>query len=198
MVIENQDAANRRCVFAQSNRPRNYHKDSGAFQALRIRRHVKSSLTCVTHDQNETLRSLFEHTGCELMLASRCDISIVRFHLYCVTPPDFNAASFSLVHHTCSQDANDEEEHRIKYNEPDRRVCHGRPMRFESYLWLHILSSAEPELINNAQYNEGESAPDNDNFFNAALSNRRGIIVDFRITTKQLIAAAVNENAGAQ
>jgi hypothetical protein len=114
-----------------------------------------------------------------------------------VTLPDFNAASFSLVHQPCSQDADDEDEHRIKYNEPDRRICNGRPMRFESYLWLHILSSAEPELIKNAQDRKRQSAKHKDNFFDAVVPDDRCVVHDFRITTKQLIAPAVNENAGA-
>jgi hypothetical protein len=114
-----------------------------------------------------------------------------------VTPRDFNAASFSLVHQPCSQDADDEDEHRIKYNEPDRRICNGRPMRFETYLWLHILSSAEPELIKNAQDRERQSAKHKDNSFDAVVSNDGCVVHDFRITTKQLIAPAVNENARA-
>jgi len=71
---------------------------------------------------------------------------------------NFNATRFPLVHQPCSQDADDENEHRIKYNEPDRRICNGRPVRFESHLWLHILSSAEPELIKNTQDRERQSA----------------------------------------
>ena len=114
-----------------------------------------------------------------------------------MTLPDFNAASFSLVHQPCSQDADDEDEHRIKYNEPDRRSCNGRPMRFERYLCLHILSSAEPELIKNAQDRERQSAKHKDNFFDAGVPDDRCVVHDFRITTKQLIAPAVNENAGA-
>ena len=38
-----------------------------------------------------------------------------------------------LVHQPRSQSADDEDEHRIEHNEPDRRSCDGRPMRFESH-----------------------------------------------------------------
>ena len=113
-----------------------------------------------------------------------------------MTPPEFNAASFSLVHQPCSQDADDEDEHRIKYNEPDRRICNGRPMRFESYLWLHIPSSAEPESIKNTQDRERQSAQHKGNSFDAVVPDDGCVVHDFRITTKQLIAPAVNENAG--
>jgi hypothetical protein len=70
-------------------------------------------------------------------------------------------------------------------------------MRFENYLWLHILSLAEPELIKNAQDRERQSAKHKDNFFGAVVPDDRCVVHDFRITTKQLIAPAVNENAGA-
>ena len=110
---------------------------------------------------------------------------------------NFNAARFTLLHQTCSQGADDEDEHRIKYNEPDRRICNGRPMRFESYLWLHIPSSAEPELIKNTQDRERQSAQHKGNSFKAVVPNDRCVVHDFRITTKQLIAPAVNENARA-
>jgi hypothetical protein len=86
------------------------------------------------------------------------EITSLAFILCCVAPPDFNAACFSLVHQPCSHGADDEHEHRIKYNEPDRRTCEGRPVRFESYLCLHIRSSAEPELIKNAQDRDRQSA----------------------------------------
>ena len=115
----------------------------------------------------------------------------------CVTPPEFNAASFSLVHQPCSQDADDEDEHRIKYNEPDRRICNGRPMRFESYLWLHILSSAKPELIKNTQDRERQSAQHKGNSFKAVVPDDRCVVIDFRIAAKELIAPTVNENADA-
>ena len=46
----------------------------------------------------------------------------------------------------------------LSITKPDRRICNGRPVRFESYLWLHILSSAEPELIKNTQDRERQSA----------------------------------------
>ena len=72
---------------------------------------------------------------------------------------------FPLVHQTCSQGADDEAEHRAKYYEPDRCICDGRPVRFESHLCLHILSSAEPELIKNAQDRERQSAQHKDNSF---------------------------------
>ncbi len=119
----------------------------------------------------------------------------LAFIVCCVAPLDFNAAS--LVHQPCGQDADDEDEHRIKYNEPDRRICNGRLMRFESYLCLHIVSSAEPELIKNAQDRERQSAKHKDNFFDSVVSNDRRVVHDFRIATKQLIATAVHENAGA-
>ena len=70
-------------------------------------------------------------------------------------------------------------------------------MRFESYLCLHILSSAEPELIKNAQDRERQSAQHKDNSFKAVVPDDRCVVHDFRIATKQLIAPAVNENAGA-
>jgi hypothetical protein len=71
---------------------------------------------------------------------------------------NFNAARFTLLHQTCSQGADDEDEHRIKYNEPDRCICDGRSVRSEGHLCLHILSSTEPELIKNAQDRERQSA----------------------------------------
>ena len=71
-------------------------------------------------------------------------------------------------------------------------------MRFESYLCLHIVSSAEPELIKNAQDRDRQSAKHKDNFFDAVVPNDRCVVYDFGIATKQLIAPAVNENAGAQ
>jgi hypothetical protein len=75
-----------------------------------------------------------------------------------VAPPEFNAVPISLVHQPCSHGADDEDKHRIKHNEPDRRSCDGPPVRFESYWWLHIVSSAEPELIKNAQDRERQTA----------------------------------------
>jgi hypothetical protein len=104
-------------------------------------------------------------------LAFLCDISIVSFRLVLREILDFNAASFSLVHQPCSQGADDEDEHRIKYDEPDRRICDGRPVCLKSHLCLHIFSSAEPELIKNAQDHERQSAPDEDNFFKAVVPN---------------------------
>ena len=98
---------------------------------------------------------------------------------------------------TCSQGADDDAEHRAKYYEPDRCICDGRPVRVESHLCLHILSSAEPELIKNAQDRERQSAQDKDNSFDAVVPNDGCVVHDFRITTKQLIAPAVNENADA-
>ena len=111
--------------------------------------------------------------------------------------PDARAAGcFSLLHQICSQGADDEREHRIKYYEPDRCICDGRPVRFESHLCLHILSSAEPELIKNTQDRERQSAQHKDNFFDAVVPNDRGVVHDFGIATKQLIAPPVDENAG--
>jgi hypothetical protein len=131
------------------------------------------------------------------MLALICDISIVSFHC-CSVAPEFNAVPVSLVDQPCSHGAGHEHEHRIKYNEPDRRTCEGRPVRFESYLCLHILSSAEPELIKNAQDRERQSAQHKDNSFKAVVPHDRCVVYDFGIATKQLIAPAVDENAGAQ
>ena len=71
-------------------------------------------------------------------------------------------------------------------------------MRFESYLCLHIISSAEPELIKNAQDRERQSAQHKDNSFDAVVPNDRCVVYDFGIATKQLIAPPVDENAGAQ
>ena len=71
-------------------------------------------------------------------------------------------------------------------------------MRFESHLCLHIRSSAEPELIKNAQDRERESAQHKDNFFDAVVPDDRCVVHDFGIATKQLIAPPVDENAGAQ
>jgi hypothetical protein len=71
-------------------------------------------------------------------------------------------------------------------------------MRFESYLCLHIVSSAEPELIKNAQDRERHSAQHKDNFFDAVVPNDRCVVHHFGIATKQLIAPPVDENAGAQ
>jgi len=116
----------------------------------------------------------------------------------CVTLPDFNAACVSLVHQTCSQSADDEDERRIKYYEPDRRICDGRSMRFESHLCLHILFSAEPELIKNAQHRESQSAQYKDNSFGAVVPDDRCVVHDFGIAPKQSIAPPVDENAGAQ
>jgi hypothetical protein len=107
-------------------------------------------------------------------------------------------ASFSLVHQPCSQGADDESEHGTKYNEPDRRICDGRPVHFESYFCLHILSSAEPKLIKNAQDREHQSAPHKDNFFDPAVPNDRCVVYDFGIANKQLIAPPVDKNAGAK
>src|SRR4030095_5705839 len=109
---------------------------------------------------------------------------------------NFNAARFTLLHQTCSQGADDEDEHRIKYNEPDRRICEGWPVRFECCLCLHGRSSAEPELIKNAQDRERESAKHKDNFFDAVVPDDRCVIHDFRIATKQLIAPSGDEDAG--
>src|SRR4030095_12246489 len=107
------------------------------------------------------------------------------------------AASFSLVHQPCSQDAADQGEHRIKYYEPDRRICNGWPMRCERDLWLHIRSSAQPELIKNAQDRERQSGKHKDDSFKAIVPHDRCVVYDFRIATKELIAPAVNENGGA-
>ena len=70
-------------------------------------------------------------------------------------------------------------------------------MRFESYLCLHILTSAEPELIKNAQDRKRQSAQHKDNSFDAIVPNHRCVVYDFGIATKQLIAPPVDENAGA-
>jgi hypothetical protein len=113
------------------------------------------------------------------------------------TPAARAAGCFSLLHQICSQGADDEGEHRIKDYEPDRCICDGRPVRFESHLCLHIRSSAEPELIKNAQDRERESAKHKDNFFDAVVPDDRCVVYDFRIATKELIAPAVNENGGA-
>ena len=115
-----------------------------------------------------------------------------------MTPLDFNAPCFSLLHQTCSYGADDEAEHRTKYYEPDRCICDGRPVRFESHLCVHICSSAEPELIKNAQNRERQSAQHKNNFFEAVVPDDRCVVHDFRIATKQLIAPPVDENAGAQ
>ena len=105
---------------------------------------------------------------------------------------------FPLVHQTCSQDADDEAEHRAKYYEPDRCICDGRPVRLESDLCLHIPPSAEPELIKNAQDRERQSAQYKDNSFGAVVPDDRCVVYDFGIATKQLIAPPVDEKAGAQ
>ena len=72
------------------------------------------------------------------------------------------------------------------------------PCVSKGYLWLHILSSAEPELIKNTQDREGQSAQYKDNFFGAVVPDDRCVVHDFGIATKQLIASPVDENAGAQ
>ena len=87
---------------------------------------------------------------------------------------------------------------RTKYYEPDRCICDGRPVRFESHLCVHICSSAEPELIKNAQNRERQSAQHKNNFFEAVVPDDRCVVHDFRIATKQLIAPPVDENASAQ
>jgi hypothetical protein len=97
---------------------------------------------------------------------------------------NFNAARFTLLHQTCSQGADDDAEHRAKYYEPDRCICNGRPVRFESHLCLHILSSTEPELIKNAQDRERQSAQDKDNLFKAVVPNDWWVVYDFGIATK--------------
>jgi hypothetical protein len=112
--------------------------------------------------------------------------------------PLLPARPFLILHQTCSQDADDETEHRIKYYEPDRCICDGRPVRFESHLCLHILSSAEPELIKNAQDREGQSALYKDNFFGTIVPDDRGVVHDFGIAAEQSIAPPVDESAGAQ
>ena len=155
-----------------------------------------ASLTCVAHDQNETLRSCLGTPAASLCWFSPQISVLLASHLCCVTPLDFNAAS--LVHQPCGQDADDENEHRIKYDEPDRRISGGRPMRCESYLCLHILSSAEPESIKNTQDRERQAAPNEDNSFEAIVPNDRRVVHDFPIATKQLIAPPVDENANAQ
>ena len=85
----------------------------------------------------------------------------------------------------------------LSYYEPDRCICDGRLVRFESHLCLHIRSSAEPELIKNAQDRERQSAQHKDNFFDSVVPDDRCVVHDFRIAAKELIAPAVNENAGA-
>jgi hypothetical protein len=97
---------------------------------------------------------------------------------------NFNATPFSLVHQTCSQGADDEAEQRAKYYEPDRCISDDRPVRLESHLCLHILSSAEPELIKNAQDRERQSAQDKDNLFKAVVPNDWWVVYDFGIATK--------------
>ena len=122
----------------------------------------------------------------------------MRDGVSCAATSDFNAPCFSLLHQTCSYGADDEAEHRTKYYEPDRCICDGRPVRFESHLCVHIFSSAEPELIKNAQNRERQSAQHKNNFFEAVVPDDRCVVHDFRIATKQLIAPPVDENAGAQ
>jgi len=75
-------------------------------------------------------------------------------------------------------------------------VTAGRTFR-KSFVFA-FLSSAEPELIKNAQDREGQSAQDKDNLFKAVVPNDRCVVYDFGIATKQLIAPPVDENAGAQ
>ena len=111
---------------------------------------------------------------------------------------NFNAARCSLLHQTCSQGADDDAEHRAKYYEPDGCLCDGRPVRFESHLCLHILSSAEPELIKNAQDRERQSAQHKDNSFGAVVPDDRCVVHDLGVATKQLIAPPVDEKADAQ
>ena len=111
---------------------------------------------------------------------------------------NFNAARFTLRHQICSHGADDDAEQRAKYYEPDRCISDGRPVRFESHLCLHILSSTEPELIKNAQDRERQSAQYKDNSFGAVVPDYRCVAHDFRIATKQLIAPPVDENPGAQ
>ena len=72
------------------------------------------------------------------------------------------------------------------------------PCVSESHLCLHILSSAEPELIKNTQDRERQSAEHKDNFFKAVVPDDRCVVYDFGIATKQLIAPPVDEKAGAQ
>ena len=85
---------------------------------------------------------------------------------------NFNGARFSLLDQACNQEADNDAEHRAKYYEPNRCICDGRPVRFESHLCLHPLSSAEPELIKNAQDRESQSAQYKDNFFDAVVPER--------------------------
>jgi hypothetical protein len=60
MIIEDQDAPNRYGPFAQLNRPRNYHRDSGPGLAQRIRCGVKASLPRIANDRNGKGRRLFK------------------------------------------------------------------------------------------------------------------------------------------
>ena len=81
-----------------------------------VRRHVKPSLTCVAHDQNETRRHLFETPA-----ASSCwfssEISGPFASSVLRDTSRVQRGIFSLVHQPCSQDADDQDEHRIKHNE---------------------------------------------------------------------------------
>jgi hypothetical protein len=84
-----------------------------------------------------TLGGLVEITGRQHALALFGDINVIGSHCCCVAPPEFNAVPVSLVHQPCGHGAGDEHEHRIKYDEPDRRICDGQPVCFESYLCLN-------------------------------------------------------------
>jgi hypothetical protein len=109
---------------------------------------------------------------------------------------DFNATS--LVHQPCSQAVDDEPEHRINHHEPERSTCDRWAVRFASCLCLHIVFSAEPELIKNTQDRERQPAQHKDNSLDAVVPDDGCVIHDFRIATKQLVAPPVDENAGAQ
>ena len=101
--------------------------------------------------------SLYAAAGSSVSIGPRCFLN-ARRSFPSAAASNFNATRFSLVHQTCSQGADDEAEQRAKYYEPDRCICNGRPVRLESHLCLHILSSAEPELIKSTQDRERQSA----------------------------------------
>ena len=102
-----------------------------------------------------------------------------------------------LTHQPCIQGADHEAEHRAKHHGPDRYICDGWPVRFDC-LCLHNRPLADPELIQDTDYDDRQRAQDQDYFFHAIMPNDRRVAIDFRIASEQLIAPAVNESAGAE
>ena len=64
-----------------------------------------------------------------------------------------------LTHQPCIHGADDEAEHRAKHHGPDRYICDGWPVRLDC-LCLHNRPLAEPELIQDTDYDDRQRAQD--------------------------------------